>query len=559
MKKQVTLFVSLLFATALFAQSFQLEWYNSYTEIPATSSGQTIVLDQNDSIVMAGKASDNTSGGGAMFYLKADSDGNIARVTYAESQYTNSYQDAHELIEDNDGNYVMVGSYDAYGEGTYFTKISPLGEVLGTTINGGQFDYHEAHDVEHTFDGGYLILAPDFPYDSGFCVGIRKTNSLGQYEWSKSYYKGKFLGMAKTGNTEFIVTGYRNYASGSGQDLDMILAKININGDILWTKTYQEPDGNEIGTDIQVLPNNEGYIMCGQGPDFNYPNYTDGIIQKVDLDGNIIWKKTYTRATMSYTDFIKVLQDGNGDFLVLARTQAGSSDISLLKYSQSGTLLQESHFDNGWNETAFDMALDSQGAIYISANIGDASILKIIDTCPVDAPEASLVDPTPVVGDDIIVAVANTNTEWEYSLVQINGNVTLGTAMGTGSTYYFDAGALTPDDVLEGLLVSVTETTIGCSLNSDTLFVDFITGANLNDKANLSISPNPFLDYIMIRDNENTVSKLSVFDLNGRLLVEKKPISKNPKINLSQLSKGIYFLGLTYRSGEKRFQKIVKE
>jgi hypothetical protein len=559
MKKQITLFVTLLFASALFAQSFQLEWYNSYTEIPATSHGQTIILDQNDSIVMAGKAYNNTSGGGAMFYLKADSDGNVARITYAESQYINNYQDAYELIEDNDNNYVMVGSYDAYGRDTYFTKISPLGEVLSTTINGSQYGYHEAHDVEHTFDGGYLIIAPDFPYDSGSCVGIRKTNSLGQYEWSNSYYMGNFHAMAKISNTEFIVTGYRDYIPSSGQDFDMILAKININGDILWTRIYQEPGGNEVGNDIQVLPNNEGYIMCGWAPDYNYPNFTDGVIQKVDLDGNIIWRETYTRFSMSNTDFLKVLQDANGDFLVLARTQSGSSDISLLKYSQSGTLLQESHFDNGGNETAFDMALDSQGAIYISANIGDASILKINDTCPVDAPEASLVDPTPVVGDDIIVAVANTNTEWEYNLVQINGNITLGTAMGSGSTYYFDAGALTPDDVSDGLVVSVTESTVGCSLNSDTLFVDFITRVNLNDKASLSISPNPFQDYIIIRDNENKISKLSVFDLNGRLLTEENQVSENHKINLSKLSNGIYFLSLTYKSGEKRFRKIVKE
>jgi hypothetical protein len=169
------------------------------------------------------------------------------------------------------------------------------------------------------------------------------------------------------------------------------------------------------------------------------------------------------------------------------------------------------------------------------------------------------VDPTPVVGDNIIVAVANTNTEWEYSLVQINGNVTLGTAMGTGSTYYFDAGALTPDDVLDGLVVIVTEPTIGCSLNSDTLFVDFVTGIILNSKTSLSIFPNPFQDYIIVRDSENKISELSVFDLNGRLMIEETHISRNQKTNLSQLSKGVYFISLTYQSGEKKFRKIIKE
>ncbi len=471
MKTLTTFFAILFISTGLFAQSFQLEWYNEYTEIPATSSGQTIIVDSHDSIIMAGNAYYNSSIG-RMFYLKADKDGNVARITYAENQYTNTSQHAFELIEDNDNNYVMVGGYDYYGS-TYFTKISPAGNVISTTINGEQYGYHAAQDVEPAFDGGYLIIAPEFPYDSGSCVGIRKTNSLGQYEWSKSYYMGGFQAMAKISITEFIVTGYRDYVPGSMEDYDMILAKININGDILWTKTYVEPNGNEMGYDIQTLPNNEGYIICGKVPDYNYPIYTDGVLQKVDLNGNILWKKTYTRYTQTNTVFIKVLQDANGDFFVLARTQSGSSDISLLKYSQSGTLLQESHFDNGTNETAYDMAMDSQGAIYISANIGNASILKILDTCPVDKPVATLPDPTPDLGDDIIVAVDNTNTQWKYNLIQINGNVNLGTTMGTGSTYYFNAGALSMDDVSLGLVVSVNKPGLNCFEYSDTLYPEF--------------------------------------------------------------------------------------
>lgn len=557
MKTQFTVLMFILFTTGIFAQSFQLEWYNSYPDISAVTYGETIILDQNDSILMAGRAN---SWDGSMFYLKADKDGNVIRVTYADDQFTND-QDAFELMEDSDNNYVMVGGYGYY-LATYFTKISQIGEVLNTTIDGGQIGYRAAYDVEQTIDGGYLMVA-NGSFGSGFVVGIRKTDSLGQYEWSTSYYMGKFQAMAKINNTEFIVTGYRDYDPGGAEVLDMITAKINIIGDTigdtLWTKTYEEPNGNEMGNDIQVLPNDEGFIICGVAPNYNFPQYTNGVIQKIDLNGDIIWKQTYSRVAQTNTEFIKVLQDSNGDFLVLARTAYGSGDISLLKYSQSGTLLQESHFDNGSNEIAFDMALDSEGAIYISANIGDASILKINDVCPVDIPEVSLVDPSPQVGDDIIVAVENTNTEWEYSLIQLNGEIVLATAMGNDSTYYFNAGALTEEDVLEGLMVSVTDPAIPCTEYSETIFVDFINGINLEKGKSLSVSPNPFQDFIVIQGSENTISKLSVFDLNGRLLVEKNPFLKNPKINLSKLSSGIYFLSLDYKSGEKIFRKIVKE
>ena len=66
---------------------------------------------------------------------------------------------------------------------------------------------------------------------------------------------------------------------------------------------------------------------------------------KTDTAGNLVWKETYSRQPYSNTSFIRMLQDKDENILVLARTSAGSNDVSLLKYSLDGECLQTEHFD----------------------------------------------------------------------------------------------------------------------------------------------------------------------------------------------------------------------
>ncbi|NJM80157.1 MAG: T9SS type A sorting domain-containing protein [Flavobacterium sp.] len=62
--------------------------------------------------------------------------------------------------------------------------------------------------------------------------------------------------------------------------------------------------------------------------------------------------------------------------------------------------------------------------------------------------------------------------------------------------------------------------------------------------------PNPVLDFISIINPDNIlINTISVIDMNGRELLNNKYINTSNTINLSNLSKGIYFIQLHTEKG----------
>lgn len=79
------------------------------------------------------------------------------------------------------------------------------------------------------------------------------------------------------------------------------------------------------------------------------------------------------------------------------------------------------------------------------------------------------------------------------------------------------------------------------------------------NKSGLTIFPNPVLDFISIDNPKNIkINSFSVTDMNGRVLISKSYSVSNEVIDLSSLSKGIYFIQLDTEKGMLS-KKIIKE
>ncbi len=572
MKTIITFLTLFLFSTGLFAQKFIEEWVRDYPVYENYGGINFILPTPDGNLLTAGGCTiDNV---GTMFFMKTDTAGNPIWTTYAEEQFNAHGQFANRIIQDNEGNYVIIGTYPfGYHVNTYFTKLSPDGTILSTHVNGDQYDYQGGHDILQTPDNGYLVSAQKEEYGMGICLALRKLDPDGSFSWDTTLIHpedstaivGNFGRMAKMNDTTFVLTGYRDYAPGSLEDLDILQAKIRVYDDsvkLLRLTIYELDDANEKGYDILALPNDEGFIMCGVGDNENNPTYTVGVIMRTDTAGNQIWKRTYSRALMSNTSFIRILLNEDEDILVMART---SGDVSLLKYSTDGDLLQKIHLDNTWNETGYSMALDPDGKIYLGewhtsySNVSTA-MYKVKDICPVSAPEAALNDTILQPGEDVITHVQNTNEAWSYSLLQINGEVTLGTYMGNGGTLDFTTSGLTNEDVSDGLVVSVIEPEVDCIRYSDTLNMVFFDGIKEQTHSHLTLTPNPFHNYLTISDTDKTrtLSSITVYDLNGRELLKNTHLTNHQSISLSHLPKGIYMIRIGYDDGEIAIRKAVK-
>jgi plastocyanin len=82
----------------------------------------------------------------------------------------------------------------------------------------------------------------------------------------------------------------------------------------------------------------------------------------------------------------------------------------------------------------------------------------------------------------------------------------------------------------------------------------------------ITVSPNPFKDNVMIRFADNTglkLKELRVVDNIGKIVfISEKPITEaveSMTINLSNLAKGVYFIKITDQADKNYTKKVMKE
>jgi hypothetical protein len=118
-------------------------------------------------------------------------------------------------------------------------------------------------------------------------------------------------------------------------NLDVLLIKLNSNGDTLWTRTYGS-SLDDLG--YNVIPTQDGnLLLSGISYSSSIDARSDIYLIKVNLDGDTIWTKTYVDEGMEVA--YHILETQNGEFLVTGTNQDTSSERELyfLKVSADGT------------------------------------------------------------------------------------------------------------------------------------------------------------------------------------------------------------------------------
>ena len=108
------------------------------------------------------------------------------------------------------------------------------------------------------------------------------------------------------------------------------------------------------------------------------------------------------------------------------------------------------------------------------------------------------------------------------------------------------------------------EDTLSCvsPRNSVTVYVidtathpSFIPDNTINQE--LVIYPNPVTDYLTIKENNNDISFIMIFDSNGKLVMQR-PVASPLRIDVSPLKQGTYFLRTIAQDGSQHNAKFIK-
>jgi hypothetical protein len=263
-----------------------------------------------------------------VFLLKTDNNGD---TVWSKEYGGNKDEIGFFVQQTSEGGYIITGWSNSFSSTNkvYLIKTDSNGETMWTKTYGDDAE-NVGRSVQQTNDGGYFITGTTYIEGSGIgWVNLIRTDSIGDVLWTATYDDDdEDFGQSgqQTNDGGFIVTGsteklYNNM-------WDVLLMKISANGDIDWVKNYGDDNYEETGGCVQQTTDG-GYIIAGSKKTYN--NSNDVYLIKTDINGDILWTRTYGgeysdggRCVQQTTDggyiITGVYQDNNIRYVYLIKT-----------------------------------------------------------------------------------------------------------------------------------------------------------------------------------------------------------------------------------------------
>jgi hypothetical protein len=256
-------------------------------------NARCVEITSDGGYVLAGYTGSFGMGGYDFYLVKTDSDGNLLW----DRAYGGQNNDmGYAVRQTADGGFIMVGQTASFGGGAfdfYMVRTDSNGDTIWTATYGGNGN-EMAYSVEVMPDGGFIVLgSTPRPAPGSEDILLVKIDSNGTLEWVKSYGANNYdswiaYSIRPTLDGNFILGGYI-WTPSLGQDA--LLMKIDVNGDSIWTRTYGTFDGWEEMRSARQARDGT-FILAG--------SYTEPIqwdlqflLIKADIDGNLLWTENY--------------------------------------------------------------------------------------------------------------------------------------------------------------------------------------------------------------------------------------------------------------------------
>ncbi|OHB94405.1 MAG: hypothetical protein A3E19_06535 [Planctomycetes bacterium RIFCSPHIGHO2_12_FULL_52_36] len=345
-------------------------WDRAYS-IQQTSDGGYVV---------AGETSSFGAGRPDFWVLKLRHYGTVEwQKTYGGTDQ----DEAHSIQQTSDGGYIVAGStwsFGAGGEDIWVLKLKADGTVeWQKTYGGGNWD--GAYSVHETSDGGYIVAGDTSSFGTGGpAVWVLKLGPDGTVEWQKAY-GGDDLDRAysvhETNDGGYVVAGRRTMSLGAGGEKipDIWVLKLRPNGTVEWQKTYG--GGNWDGAYSVHETSDGGYIVAGDTSSFGTGGPAVWVL-KLGPDGTVEWQKAYGGDDLDRA--YSVHETNDGGYVVAGRRTmslgAGGEkipDIWVLKLRPNGTVDWQKTYgkEGGW-EVAGSIHETRDGGYIMAGETGNA-------------------------------------------------------------------------------------------------------------------------------------------------------------------------------------------
>lgn len=372
---QLSLLVVILLTETLFAQSIQ--WTRTFGST-GQDGAESMVTRTDGAVTITGFKSLNDRKD--ILLLKTDANGNEiwSRV------YNPGLNDIGRSIKQtSDGGYIITGMTEVTPQifDPFLLKTDSLGNLQWLR----QYNYGDddrAHTVWQTSDGGYIFGGQTWLMHGAFGnydMYIVKTDINGNVQWSKIFYREEngadvALGIQQLNDGGYIIGGFTQ----SSEWASYVIRTDNA-GNALWSNIYPGSWQSEC-YDIQATADG-GFIMTGT----ETSHETDGdlLLAKLDGNGNLLWKKLYGTTEMESGEYIQQLQDG-GYIIAGMSAAAGSYDIYTVRTNSTGDSLWTIITGGGSDDRGHAVSIMPNGSFMVSGwtwsygqGSGDVYLIKL--------------------------------------------------------------------------------------------------------------------------------------------------------------------------------------
>jgi len=241
----------------------------------------------------------------------------------------------------DDSTYQILGiiqSHNPDGKADiYLFNMNDMGEVLWESIIGDSEVHDTASKFEVLDDGSFILVGNRQVSGAQNDALIVKTDSIGNLIWAKSYgwensENAQDIKVTSTGEL-MVLAGTASFNSYLANDL--YLLKLDSEGDTIWTKVHLG-EGESEETALAMVRQGDDFILAG----YNHNEqeiYGKIQLQKIDANGDILWKKRLGGENDNVWSIIKTFD--NGLALSGSKSSGCFSCAYLIKTNDEGSLV----------------------------------------------------------------------------------------------------------------------------------------------------------------------------------------------------------------------------